>query len=342
MSMHSGQPAAGFPLAAVGFNPRRPGAATRRTALAVAASLLSFSISVSAQTVPAAAPTAVAPAVQRPASDRMARDERILFGLLTATYGLRLGSAINLGAFGRTPDDPEPETYWILPGALAIAVPVAALLIEHRYPLRRGRGLVAGTSGLLGYLGATALRSWIAEESFPSGKTLSGWSTFIGTTSGIALGALVGHLTDATPADALWVGTGGVGGALLGGLICGAVRCGPDLGAYALVGEVALLTTAILTRSLVRPTQPTMRLVGAGALGTGILMGGGVLLAHGVRDGELTREGVQRSAVFGLAGLVVGAATFYAIGRQAEGRATVVPTAQVTGQGMVLGLAMSN
>ncbi len=313
----------------------------RRAALAIAASLLSFSINASAQTVPAPT-TSVVPAAARPTSDRMTRDERILFGLLTATYGLRLGSAINLGAFGRTPDDPEPETYWLLPGALAIAVPVGALLIEHRYPLRRGRGLSAGTGGLMGYLAGTALRSWIAEESFPSSATLSGWTTFIGTTSGIALGALVGHLTDATPADALYVGTGGVGGALLGGLVCGSVRCGTSLGAYVLVGEVTLLTTALLTRSRVRPTAPTMRLVGAGALGTGVLMGGGVLLAHAVRDGEITREGVQRSAVFGLAGLVVGAVTFFAIGRQAEGSATVVPTAQVTGPGMVLGLAMSN
>lgn len=314
---------------------------THRTALAVTASLLALTTGARAQTVPAAT-TNAAPAVLRPTSDRMSRDERILFGLLTATYGLRLGSAINLGAFGRTPDDPEPETYWILPGALAIAVPVAALLVEHRFPLRRGRGLAAGSGGLLGYLGATAATAWYNGESFPSGRSLSGWSTFIGTTSGIALGALVGHLTDAPPADVLYVATGGVGGALLGGLACGSVRCGADLGAWALVGEVTLLTTALLTRSLVRPTQLTMRLVGAGALGTGLLMGGGVLLAHGVRDGEITREGVQRSAVFGLAGLVVGAATFYAIGRRAEGSTTVVPTAQVTGQGMVLGFAMSN
>jgi len=314
-----------------------------RIAVAVTASLLTLTASAGAQTVPAAAPAAnAAPAVLRPTSDRMRGDERFLFGLLTATYGLRLGSAINLGAFGRTPDDPEPETYWILPGALAIAVPVAALLIERRFPLRRGRGLAAGTGGILGYLGATAATAWFNGESFPRGKTLSGWSTFLGTTGGIAIGALVGHLTDSTPADALYVATGGVGGALLGGLACGAVRCGADFGAWVLAGELGLLTTALVTRSLVHPTQRTMRLVGAGAIGAGVLMGGGVLLAHGVRDGELTVEGVQRSAAFGLAGLVVGAVTFFAIGRQGEGSATVVPTAQVTGQGMVLGFTMSH
>lgn len=129
-----------------------------------------------------------------------------------------------------------------------------------------------------------------------------------------------------------------MGGALLGGLADGVVRCGADLGAWALVGEVTLLTTALLTRSLVRLTQPTIRLVGAGALGTGILMGVTVLIAHGLRDGELTVEGVQRSAAFGLVGPVVGAVTFYAIGRRAEGNATVVPTAQVTGRGWCSGL----
>jgi hypothetical protein len=218
---------------------------------------------------------------------------------------------------------------------------VAALLVERRFPLRRGRGLSMGTGGILGYLAAASLATWVRGEAFPVGATLSGWSTFIGTTSGLALGALVGHLTDATPADALFVATGGVGGALVGGLLCGAARCGADFGAWVLAGELALFTTALSVRAAVRPTQRTMRLVGAGAVGLGVLMGGGVLLAHAVRDGELTGDGVQRSAVFGLSGLVVGAVTFFAIGRRAEPAALVVPTAQVTGQGMVLGVAVT-
>lgn len=317
---------------------------TTRTTLTAtaAAALLTLSASAGAQTRSPPAVPAPPSVALRPPSDRMAGDERFLFGLLAATYGLRLGGAINLGAFGRTPDDPEPETYWILPGALAVAVPVGALLIERRFPMRRGRGLSAGTGGILGYLGSMALRSWLDGESFPSGNTISGWTTFIGTTSGILVGALVGHFTDARPVDALYVATGGVGGALIGGLLCGAVRCGPDLGAWALVGELGLFTTALLTRPLLKPGQTTMRLVGAGALGTGILMGGGVLLAHAVRDGEITDAGAQRSAVFGLAGLVAGAVTFFAIGRAGEGGTTVVPTAQVSGQGMVLGFSMTN
>lgn len=287
---------------------------------------------------------AQSPQPQPPVSTRMANDERALFGLLSATYGLRLGTTINLAA-GRTVDtDPHPETYWILPGALALSVPVGALLIERRFPMRRGRGLSAGSGAIMGYLTAIAVSSWVRGESSPSSISLTGWATFIGTSSGIALGALLGHLTDAVPADALFVATGGVGGALLGGLLCGSMRCGADLGAWSLVGELGLFTTALLVRSAVRPTAPTMRLVGAGALGLGGLMGAGVLLAHAVRDGELTADAVQRGAVFALGGLVVGAATFFALGRSAEAaaRTTVTPTAQVAGQAMVLGVSITH
>ena len=298
------------------------------------AALLTLGASASAQTV--APPPG-------PVSTRMKRDERILFGLLTATYGLRLGTAINLGAFGRTVDDPTPETYWLLPGALALAVPVGALLVERRFPLRRGRGISAGAGGILGYLAAASIGTLVRGESSPTGATLAGWSTFIGTTSGIAIGALVGHLTDAMPVDALFVATGGVGGALLGGLLCGSVRCGSEMGAWSLTGELGMLTAALVFRAMVRPTLPTMRLVGAGAIGMALLMGGGVLLAHAVRDGEVTAAGVQRSAVFALGGLVVGGATFFALGRQAEPAATtMVPTAQVTGQGLLLGVAITH
>jgi hypothetical protein len=322
---------------------------TARGPWAVAAAVLALASGARAQVAPPAPSPAPSRSVPFPPPDPplgryMARDERVLFGLLTATYGFRLGTAINLGALGRTVGDPEPETFWIIPGALTIALPVTALLIERRHPLRRGRGLSAGTGGLMGYLAATSIAIQVRGESFPSGITLSGWATFIGTTSGIALGALVGHLTDAPPADALFVGTGGVGGALLGGLLCGSFACGPDLGAWALTGEVALLSTALAVRALVRPTQPTMRLVGMGALGLGLLTGGGVLLARSLRDGEVSAAGAQQASVFGLGGLLVGAATFFALGRRAEAIAatTVVPTAQVTGQGVTVGVTVTH
>lgn len=309
---------------------------TLRAAWVLGAASLALGSAASAQSP---ATTAAAPV-----STRMTNDERALFGLLSATYGLRLGTSINLLAGRNVETDPHPETYWILPGALALAVPVGALLIERRFPLRRGRGLATGSGALMGYLAAISISSWVRGEAFPSGPSLTGWGTFIGTTSGIALGALLGHLTDAEPADALFVATGGVGGALLGGLLCGSMRCGPDLGAWSLVGELGLFTTALLVRSAVRPTAPTMRLVGAGALGLGGLMGGGVLLAHAVRDGELSAGAVQRGAVFALGGLVVGAVTFFALGRSAEAAraTTVMPTAQVAGQAMVLGVSVTH
>jgi hypothetical protein len=51
---------------------------------------------------------------------------------------------------------------------------------------------------------------------------------------------------------------------------------------------------------------------------------------------------VQRSAVFGLGGLVVGAVTFFAIGRRAESTTTVIPTAQVAGSSLVLGVSVTH
>jgi hypothetical protein len=321
---------------------------TARGPWAVGAAVLALAASAGAQVAPLApappAATVVFPPPDPPLGSTMARDERVLFGLLAATYGLRLGTAINLGALGRTVDDPDPATFWIIPGALALALPVTALLIERRHPLRRGRGLAAGTGGILGYLAATSIAITVRGESFPTGVTLSGWSTFLGTTSGLALGALVGHLTDAPPADALFVATGGVGGALLGGLLCGSFGCGADLGAWALTGELALFSTALAVRSLVRPTQSTMRLVGAGAVGLGLLTGGGVLLARSLRDGAVSAPGIQQASIFGLGGLLVGAATFFALGRRAEAiaAATVVPTAQVTAQGMTIGVSITH
>ena len=102
---------------------------TLRAAWALGAAALALGSAASAQSPQ--------PHLQLPVSTRMTNDERALFGLLSATYGLRLGTTINLAA-GRTVDtDPHPETYWILPGALAVAVPVGVLLIERRYPMRR-------------------------------------------------------------------------------------------------------------------------------------------------------------------------------------------------------------
>ncbi len=253
-------------------------------------------------------------AQQARASDRRRGTELVLLGVLSATYGLRIGTLINQAA-GRPIDDPDPATYWILPGVLTVAVPVATLLIESRFPIRRGRGISAGVGGIMGYLGAIGLVTQLAGESFPSGQSFTSPWTFVGTTVGIAGGILVGHLTDAPPADALWAGTGAVGGAALGALVCGVSECGPALGAFVLGGELGLFTAAMLLRSTVRPTEREMRLTALGAVSGTVLLGGGVMLAHLARDGRLDAAAVQRSAAFGLGGLIVGGLGFFALGR---------------------------
>lgn len=240
-------------------------------------------------------------------------DELVTLMILTSTYGLRLGSSINLLA-GRTPDDGEPETFWILPSALALALPAAAFAIDRRWPARRGRILTAGSSLLLGYIGTIAGTAWARGESFPSSDTIAGLNTFYGSTAGLALGVLIGHLTDATPGDAMYVAVGGVGGALIGALACGVSRCGSELGPWALGGELAGIGLTLATRGLVRPRGREMRFITMGAV-VGLLPAAGVMLAYGLRDGEISADSVPRISWAALGGLVVGAASFYAIAR---------------------------
>jgi hypothetical protein len=240
-------------------------------------------------------------------------DELVALMILSSTYGLRVGSSINLLA-GRRPDDGEPETFWILPSALALALPAAAFAIDRRWPARRGRILTAGTSLLLGYVGTIAATAWYRGESFPSSDSIAGLNTFYGSTAGLALGVLIGHLTDATPGDAMYVAVGGVGGALIGALSCGITRCGPDLGPWALAGEVAGIGLTLATRRLVQPQGREMRFLTIGAA-VGLIPAGAVMLAYGVRDGEIRDEAVPRISWAALGGLVVGAMSFYAIAR---------------------------
>lgn len=291
----------------------------RVTVLAIA-----LTVSVMAVATPRSASAQQRPRVTR-GSDRRQSTELVLLGFLSATYGLRIGTLINQAA-GRNIDDPHPETYWILPGALAVAVPVATLLIESRFPLRRGRGISAGVGGIMGYLGSIGLVTQLAGESFPSAQTFTNPWTFVGTTAGIVGGIVVGHLTDAPPADALWAGTGAVGGAALGALVCGAAECGPSLGAFVLGGELGLFTAAMLLRSTVQPTEREMRLTALGCIGGTVLAGGGVLLAHLARDGDITAAAIQRSAIFGLGGLIVGGAGMFAVGRATPEQSTTQST----------------
>ncbi len=305
---------------------------TRAAGVLVAAALCTAGSAAFAQTAPTSTPPA--------ASTRMTNEERVVFGILSATVGLRIGTAIMLGAFDRTPQDPHPETYWILPGTLALVFPTAALLIEHRFPMHRGRAFALGAGAGAGYVAALSLAAWAQHQSFPSGPTFSGWATFAGTTSGLALGALVGHLTDASQADSMLVATAAVGGALLGAFGCGAVRCGPQIGAWSLLGELGMVSLALGVRTRLRAGPRTLRMVAVGGIGGVALLGGGTLVAHLVRDGSIDASAAQRAAAFGIAGLLLGAGTFFALGRAADG-AVIIPTAQPVPGGLVVGATVS-
>lgn len=240
-------------------------------------------------------------------------DELVTLMILTSTYGLRLGSSINLFA-GRRPDDGEPETFWLLPGSLALALPAAAYAIDRRWPIRRGRIMTAGSTLLLGYIGSMAATAWARDESFPSSDSIAGLNTFYGSTAGLALGVLVGHLTDATTGDAMYVATGGVGGALIGAFSCAIARCRGDLGLWALVGEIGGVGFTLATRGMVRPQGREMRMLAMGAV-VGLAPAAAVMLAHGIRDGEITDDAIPRISWAALGGIFVGALSFYAIAR---------------------------
>lgn len=280
---------------------------------------MKLSLLAAALAITAAAPAAAAqdryrlPRANARVEEPHRTDELVTLMILSSTYGLRLGSSINLMA-GRRPDDGEPETFWILPSALAVTLPAAAFAIDRRWPARRGRLLTAGSTLLLGYIGTIAGTAWARRESFPSSDTIAGLNTFYGSTAGLALGVLIGHLTDATPGDAMYIAVGGVGGSLIGALACGIARCGPDLGPWALAGEVAGIGLTLATRGMVRPQGRGMRFITMGAV-LGLVPAASVMLAYGLRDGEIRDEAVPRISWAALAGVVVGAASFYAISR---------------------------
>lgn len=240
-------------------------------------------------------------------------DELVTLMVLSSTFGLRVGSSINLLA-GRTPDDGAPETFWILPGALALAAPAAMYAIDRRWPIRRGRIMAAGSTLLLGYIGSIAATAYARGESFPSSDSIAGLNSFYGSAAGLALGILAGHLTDARTGDAMYVASGGVGGALVGAFGCAIARCREELGLWALVGESAGIGLALATRGLVRPRDREMRLLALGAL-VGLVPAASVMLAHGVRDGEIRDEVIPRISWAALGGIFAGALSFYVYAR---------------------------
>lgn len=253
------------------------------------------------------------PEVDEESSDRRRTGEVIAFALSATTYGLRVGTMIEW-AIGRRANDGEPETFWILPGALALAGASGALLVDHYRPLRRGRAFSVGAATISGYLGSLALSMQLRGEAVPSAVSLTGPATFIGSTAGIVTGIVVGHLTDARPGPALFVATGTVGSTLVGTFLCGALRCGSDLGAWALTGEAVGLVATLASANAFNPTARDMRLTALGAIG-GLLPAASALGAYVSRDGGLTEGAWSRVSAMALGGLVLGGVAGYAIGR---------------------------
>ncbi len=261
----------------------------------------------------ASAQRAPAAEVDEESSDRRRPGELIAFALSATTYGLRVGTMIEW-AVGRRANDGEPETFWILPGALALAGASGALLVDHYRPLRRGRAFSVGSATIAGYLGSLALSMQLRGEAVPSAVSLTGPATFIGSTAGIVTGIVVGHLTDARPGPALFIATGTVGSTLIGSFLCGALRCGSDLGAWALTGEAVGLVATLASVNAFNPSARDMRLTAIGAIG-GLLPAASALGAYVSRDGGITEGAWSRVSAMALGGLVLGGVAGYAIGR---------------------------
>lgn len=253
-------------------------------------------------------------------AERRRTGELITFGLAAATYGLRVGTMIEWAA-GRRPNDGEPETFWILPGSLALASVTGALLIDHYFPLRRGRAFSVGAGTLVGYLAALSITMQARGEAFPSGIGIAGPPTFIGSTAGLAAGILVGHFTDARPGQALYVATSVVGGTALGAMLCGAARCREDLGAWALTGELVGLASAFASMRALNPTAREMRLTAVGGV-AGILPAAAVLGTYYSRDRGITDAAWSRVSITGIAGLILGGVSGFAIARLTRGDRT--------------------
>lgn len=246
--------------------------------------------------------------------DRRGNDELGALMLTAGTYGFRSGTMLNYALDLRADDS---WAYWVAPSLLGAASLVGAVLIERRFPMRRGRGLSAGTAMLLGQVGTFAFELYRRGESFPSPETFTAPISWVGATAGLAAGIALGHLLDVKPGQAVYVGIGGVGGALVGLFSCGLARCSTDVGAWALtglgVGTIATLATAWWAN----PPQREMRAMAAGGI-AGVLPAAGLLLAYQLRDGVTTQDAWVRVSAVGLAGVLGGAAFGYALSRSSR------------------------
>ena len=274
--------------------------------------------------------------------DRRGNDEFIALMLTAGSYGFRSGTMLNY-AIGLRPGDGD-WTYWLAPSLLGAAGLAGAIIVENRSTMRRGRGLTAGTTMLLAQVGTLAFEMQRRGESYPSSDTFTAPISWVGATVGLASGIALGHFLDVAPGKAVYVGIGGVGGALLGLFSCGVARCSADVGAWALAGMGAGLAATLATAWWVNPPQRETRALVAGGV-AGVLPAAGVLLAYQLRDGTITQDAWARVSVVGLVGALLGGGFGYAQARSSRGAAaredgslTLMPTFERSGAATTVGL----
>ena len=275
--------------------------------------------------------------------DRRGNDEFIALMITAGSYGFRSGTMLNYALDLRASDG--DWTYWLAPSLLGAAGLAGAILIEHRSPLRRGRGLTAGTSMLLAQVGTLAFEMQRRGESYPSSATLTAPISWVGATVGLAGGIALGHFLDVAPGKAVYVGLGGVGGAIVGLFSCGIAQCSTDVGAWALTGMGVGLAATLATASWLNPPQREIRAMVSGGVG-GLVPAAGVLLAYYTRDGDVSQAAWARVSVVGLAGALLGGGFGYLQARSTRGTAareersslTLMPTFERNGAATTVGL----
>jgi hypothetical protein len=243
--------------------------------------------------------------------DRRGTDEFVALMLTASTYGFRSGTMLDY-ALGRRPTD--TWTYWVAPGVLGAVGLAGAILLERRFPLRRGRAFTVGTGMLLGQVGTLAFELYRRRESFPSTETFTAPITWAGATVGLVTGIAFGHFLDVAPGKAIYVGIGGVGGAFLGIFSCGIARCSTDVGAWMLTGFGVGALAHLATASWLDPPQREMRAMVTGGL-LGFLPAAAVSSVYFLRDGAISQDAWVRVSVVGLVGILAGATFGYAHAR---------------------------
>ncbi len=240
------------------------------------------------------APLAMAPAEAAPRAPRTERGSLELFELYSTSFLYGVGTGVYLDTLFKL-DDPRTAV-WI-PLALGGGGIVAAYLIDHGDPVRRGRASSADTGMLLGFgLGFSLAyqvdqmmrdnaRDDCAARPYPcytSSRGLEGRevATFawLGATVGLGAGVGLAALTDATPGESSFVFAGGVWGGALGVLTNAAGEANRSYGLAWLVGELAGVGASMVGAHFLHPAESQVRWMNLGVLAGGLLgLGVGVL-----------------------------------------------------------------